>query len=567
MLIELHIRNLAIIESLDIAFSDGFNVMTGETGAGKSIIIDAVGLMLGARASSDMVRTGCDQATVEGLFLLSEQTQETLLLLLEEQGLCDDSTQLVLQRQLSSSGRSVSRVNGHPVTLNVLNEIGRHLVDIHGQGDHLSLLQTRQQLVFLDQYADLFAQRESFASMASHLAQVRNELATLRASSREKARRMDLLEFQIREIHAARLTVDEEQELVQQRTLLANAEQRADLANQAYEALMGAEGEQSASDLLGLVSTHMADLARLDTVMEQSAADSEAMLEQIEELARSLRQYRDEVEYDPQSLEEVEERLALISNLERKYGDDIRQILAYCQRAESELEGITHSEERSEQLIAQESALLNDLGELAHILSDARKAAAARLAQAIERELNELNMPDARFSVHFAVRETENGIPVEGRRLAFDRTGADQIEFMIAPNPGEAPGSLARTASGGEASRIMLALKVALCEVDPVPTLIFDEIDAGISGRAGQVVGQKLARLADAHQVFCITHLPQIAARGSAHYRVEKHVVEERTVSQVIRLGEEQRVDELALMIRGQVTEAARQSASEMLAL
>ena len=567
MLIELHIRNLAIIESLDIAFSDGFNVMTGETGAGKSIIIDAVGLMLGARASSDMVRTGCDQATVEGLFLLSEQTQETLLLLLEEQGLCDDSTQLVLQRQLSSSGRSVSRVNGHPVTLNVLNEIGRHLVDIHGQGDHLSLLQTRQQLVFLDQYADLFAQRESFASMASHLAQVRNELATLRASSREKARRMDLLEFQIREIHAARLTVDEEQELVQQRTLLANAEQRADLANQAYEALMGAEGEQSASDLLGLVSTHMADLARLDTVMEQSAADSEAMLEQIEELARSLRQYRDEVEYDPQSLEEVEERLALISNLERKYGDDIRQILAYCQRAESELEGITHSEERSEQLIAQESALLNDLGELAHILSDARKAAAARLAQAIERELNELNMPDARFSVHFAVRETENGIPVEGRRLAFDRTGADQIEFMIAPNPGEAPGSLARTASGGEASRIMLALKVALCEVDPVPTLIFDEIDAGISGRAGQVVGQKLARLADAHQVFCITHLPQIAARGSAHYRVEKQVVEERTVSQVIRLGEEQRVDELALMIRGQVTEAARQSASEMLAL
>jgi len=567
MLIELHIRNLAIIESLDLAFSDGFNVMTGETGAGKSIIIDAVGLMLGARASSDMVRTGCDQAVVEGLFLLSEQTLAALAPFLKEQGLYDDPAQLVLQRQISTSGRSVSRVNGHPVTLNVLNEIGRHLVDIHGQGDHLSLLQTRQQLVFLDQYADLQPQREAFGDTVGRLFAVRRELAALRASSRQKARRMDLLEFQIREIHAARLTVGEEQELIQQRTLLANAEQRADLANQAYETLMGADGEQSASDLLGNVSNYLADLARLDGAMEQSATDSEAMLEQIEELARGLRRYRDEVEYDPQALEEVEERLALISNLERKYGDDITQVLAYCQRAETELESITHSEERSEELISQEDVLLRELAKMGQELSEGRKAAAVRLAQAIERELNELNMPDARFEVYFGMREDEEGISIGGRRLAFDRMGVDQIEFMIAPNPGEDPNSLAKTASGGETSRIMLALKVALCEVDPVPTLIFDEIDAGISGRAGQVVGEKLARLADAHQVFCITHLPQIAARGQAHYRVEKRVVGERTVSQVNRLDETQRIDELALMIRGQVTEAARQSASEMLAL
>lgn len=571
MLVELSISNLAIIDHLRLQFSAGFNVLTGETGTGKSIIIDAVSLLLGARASTDLVRTGADGAAVEGVFQLDAETLRALQDEFGALGLLDDAElaagELIVRREVSAGGRSSARVNGRAVTQSVLRDLGRHLIDIHGQGDQLTLLQARRHIDFLDRYGGLEEPRAEVAGVVRRLREVREALRALQRDARELARRVDLLTFQVDDIRAARLHPDEEADLRRERTLLANAEKLKLLADSVYELLFeGEERQRSVVDQLGAVVDHMAALQKVDDTLGEQSQTVETALYQLEELARTMRAYRDEVAYDPQRLEQVEERIDLIANLKRKYGDTIAEVLAFADRAQEELDGISHSEERQEELRQAEVELLGELGTLAENLSVARRAAAEALTARVESELKQLGMEHARFIVATDRAEAADGLELGGRRIAFDATGIDRIEFLIAPNPGEDPKPLASTASGGEASRLMLALKTALSEADPVPTLIFDEIDAGIGGRTGRIVGRKLWDLSREHQVFCVTHLAQMASYGETHLRVEKDVVGGRTLSKVQALSPEERVNELALMLGGAATESTRRSARELLA-
>lgn len=566
MLVELSISSFAIMESLRLEFGPGFSVLTGETGAGKSIIIDAVSLLLGARASVEMIRTGCEIAMIEGVFTLPPEALDSLGGFLQERGLLEDSSELILRREISRSRRNVCRVNGRAVTLSTLQEIGQHLIDIHGQGEHLSLLRVRHHLAFLDRYGGLVERCRAFGALVQALRRVRAELRGLRRDERELARRADLLAYQIGEIRAASLTPGEEEEIKRQRSLLANAEKRMQLSAEVYALLYeGEANRRSVTDLLGSVLGGMSALAECDPSLSEERGFVEGVLYQLEELARTVRSYRDGVEYDPQRLAATEERIDLIQRLKRKYGESIQEVLEFAEQAQEELESISHSEERIEALLAKEGALLNEIAVSGRALSEARRAAAERLQNAIKAELAELNMGRAQFLIDMQWSEARDGVQINGKRYRFGVAGLDQVEFLIAPSPGEEPRPLVRIASGGEMSRLMLAMKCALSAIDPVPTLIFDEIDTGIGGRTGSVVGQKLWTLAREHQVFCVTHRAQIAAYGHRHFRVAKEVAAGRTTSLAWPLPEGERVEELAVMLGGEVTEATRRSADELL--
>ncbi|HIP96055.1 MAG TPA: DNA repair protein RecN, partial [Anaerolineae bacterium] len=435
MLSELSITNFAIIDELHLRFSPGFNVLTGETGAGKSIIIDAVSLLLGGRADTGVIRAGANEARVEGIFVLRPASQATILSLLRENGLEGDRDDtLILAREIRRGGRSVCRVNGRAVTLTMLGRIGQQLVDIHGQSEHLSLLRVREHVKFLDRYAGLGDLRARLAERVSELRQVRRELDALLRDERELARRADLLEYQVAEIAAARLEVGEEEELIQERTRLANAERLMELATESYHALdEGAEEQASVTDLMGRVTRALAALAKIDHGAEEQSQKAEEIASQLAELARQVRAYQDGIEFSPQRLQQVEERLDLIYSLKRKYGDSIAEVLAFGEAAAAELETITHSEERVEALRAQEDALLHEIGRLGAELSARRREAGDRLAAAVEAQLDDLKMAGARFGVSIVQNEAADGAWVGERRLAFDSTGIDRVEFLIAP--------------------------------------------------------------------------------------------------------------------------------------
>lgn len=566
MLTYLTIRNFAIIDQLELSPSTGFNALTGETGAGKSIIIDAVSTLLGGRAETDQIRAGTEQAFIEGVFSPPQALyEESVLPLLQEHGLADhDRDALILTREINRGGRNICRVNGRLVTLGVLRQIGQRLVDIHNQGEHLSLLRVRQHIDFLDRYAGLQSPRAETAARVHQLHETRSQLGSLLSDERELVRRIDLLNYQVQEIDAAKLQVGEEEELAAQHKILANAEKLISQTDLLYNTLAESEDVRgSALDLVGEVSAGLARLAELDPGLEEQHKTVEAITYQLQEAAGALRSYREGIDYDPARLRQVEERLDLIHDLKRKYGDSIEEILAFAVSAREELDGLAHSEERIEELQDRERALLGEIAGLASQLSQARQHAAESLAQGIEAELRELGMEKARFAVSIAQREMHDGVQVDGKRYAFDSTGMDQVEFMISPNVGEPLKPLSRIASGGETARLMLAMKTVLSRADDVPVLIFDEIDAGLGGRAGAVIGRKLWALARNHQVLCVTHLPQIAAFGDTHYRVAKEVHSGRTTTSVDRLEPDGSTEELAQML-GADSEATFLSAREM---
>ena len=574
MLVELTIRGFAIIDQMQLSFGPGFNVLTGETGAGKSIIIDAVASLLGGKLDQEQVRAGDEQTSIEAVFTLTGPGRERVLPLLRENGLGDpggsntEPLHVILRRDLRAGGRSVTRVNGHAVPLRVMEEIGQHLIDIHGQGDHLQLLRRREQTGFLDRYGGLVELQKAVAALVKELRQVRGELDELRRDERELARRIDMLQFEAQEIDAARLSASEEAELMVERTRLANAEKLAELADSLCILLDegDAEGTPSAVDMLGQALRLLADIKRVDTGLSEPLGILQEASYQIEDVARSIHAYRDELEFNPRRLEEVETRLGLIYNLRRKYGDTIEEILAYAEKARHELSVIEHAGERIEALDARETQLLHEIGRQADDLSRRRGRAGETLAAAVEGELRELHMEHATFAVSLEREEEPAGAWIDGARYHFDATGVDRVEFLISANPGEPLRPLASVASGGETSRLMLALKNVLTGVDEVPTLIFDEIDAGIGGAVGRLVGQKLSRLAADHQVLCVTHLPQLAAWGNQQFKVEKVLQDGRTTTGVRPLTGEDRVQEIALMI-GAISPATTRSAREMLGL
>ena len=565
MLEELHIHDFAIIEDLHLQFNAGLVVFTGETGAGKSIILDALGAILGARVDTTSVRKGADRAIVEGFFRLEGQERELINSLLEREGLLEEPDGLWLGREIRAEGRSIARVNGRTVSLSVQSEIGEALVDVHGQTEHLSLLKVRTHRDLLDRFAhdqDVLglyqAQFKEWAVLVKKL----DELHAIEKTARDRA---DMLKYQIQEISEARIKVDEEESLAQERTRLVNAETLSTLSQSALALLdEGTEVSSAATDLLGQAGRDLAELTRIDPQMQALAQQIEDALSSVSDIAYELRGYLEEIEFNPNRLDQIEERLDLFNRLKRKYGGSLASALTHLEASVSELEKVEGVDEQIGEVKEKISQMKQLLCESGLVLSDQRKLAAVRLAEGVEQQLHLLEMEKARFLVSLSEQESDQGLDVNGRRFAFDASGLDQIEFLIETNPGEGFKPLAKTASGGETSRLMLALKSVLAEVDHIPTLVFDEIDSGIGGRVGMTVGDMLWNLGRQHQVLCVTHLPQLAAFGDQHFHVSKRSENERTSTQVEQLMGEARVEELAAML-GANTPVTMESAREIL--
>ncbi len=566
MLAELRIQNFAIIDNLEIDFSAGLVTFTGETGAGKSIILDAIEALVGARTDSTSIRAEEDRAQLEAVFRITDKNKAALLEILAREDLLEDDQYVTLSRELRREGRTVARVNGHTVNLALLRELGSLLVDIHGQSEHLSLLHVRNHLGLIDRFAGLDDILNSYKTIYRQLRKVQRELEALYQQARDADRRKELLGFQVEEIKTARPIPGEEIELKDERNRLANAESLAEMSRLALSLLDEGESEMpTISDLSGQLVNALAGLAKIDAARQPLLDQAENIAVLLQDLGSSLRDYADQIEYNPRRLEVIEQRLELLRTLERKYGGSLESVLTYAHQASQELEQIEHSSERIEELTLAESELRSGLLEVALQLSSRRKKAAKDLAASVEAELSDLSMPGAQFEVGFATIPDPYGLKMaDGSCLRFDETGVDQAEFLIAPNPGEGLKPMVKIASGGETARLMLALKKVLAQADEIPTLIFDEIDQGIGGRVGFVVGEKLWQLARDHQVLCVTHLPQLAAFGDQHFRVEKQVQNGRTQTIVNALENDARRQELAQML-GATSETHLTTAEETL--
>jgi len=554
MLSEIHITNFALIDDLNLQLGEGFNILTGETGAGKSIIIDAVTTILGERASADLIRTGADRARIEAVFNVSgsPEAREKAV----ELGIDAEDGLLLIAREVAAGGKSQTRINGRLCTLSMLRELTSGLIDIHGQHEHQSLLSVDSHLDILDQWCGQAAVdlRARVGELYARQRSLVSELERLRSDERERVRLLDLYEFQKSEIEATKLAPGEEEELLAERSRLANAEKLCELASEVHAAISGAGREAGATDTLSSALAQLRSMASLDDSLAPVLEDLETALYAAEQAGAAIRSYRDDIEFNPGRLESVEERLDLIRTLKRKYGDTIEDIIAYGESMSRKLHELAHSEERTAELVEEIRQVEDEFIGAARRLSDMRKEGAVRFASSVEAELAELAMEDTKFGVSFSGSE------------AAER-GIDQVEFVISPNPGEPLKPLAKIASGGEMSRIMLALKTVMADAHRVPTLIFDEIDTGIGGRTAQVLGQKLASVARGAQVICVTHLPLIASQADWHFVVEKRAAGDRTVVRVHRVEGDERVEELARMLGGaEDSQTAAEHARELLA-
>jgi len=566
MLKELRIENFAIIHQLELKFEPGLTTFTGETGAGKSILLDAIEALIGGRAETGMIRSDVERANLEALFSIPPDHKQEIIQLLDSEGLYEGEPNILLNREIRREGRNIARINGRVVNVSLMKELGAYLVDIHGQSEHLSLLTVRQHLQLLDRFADDRAALDDYQQSYHVLKAIQQELKDLRQSEQDAARMSDLLNYQIQEIDAAKLRVGEEDELREELSRLANAEKLSSLAKQAYSLLEEDSPETPAiNSMLGQVVSAVRALANIDKSLEPLADQCENISSLSSDTSRDLQNYLEAIEYNPKRLEQTENRLALINTLKRKYGENEQAILDFAEKARLQLSRITNAEERIGELEALEAAQLAETARKALTLSEARKSAAATMGGQVERELADLHMAGARFAVDMQFKTVESGLPLDdGSQVKFDERGIDQVEFLIAPNPGEGLKPLVKIASGGETSRLMLALKNVLAKADTIPTLIFDEIDQGIGGRIGAMVGEKLWQLGNRHQVLCVTHLPQLAAYGNHHYHVYKQVQDGRTMTKVEELTADRRRVELALMFGGD-SEANQSAAQEAL--
>lgn len=563
MLAELVIENIALIDEARVAFGPGLNLLTGETGAGKSILIDALGLALGERASPDRVREGATAGRVDAVFVLDPGPPAGLQALLAEAGLePDEDGRLILSREITRAGRSAARINGRPVTTALLRRVGAHLVEIHGQGDNQALLDPEQQLEWLDALAgaDVARLRAQLAERVAALRQVGARLQALVADPRQRERELDLLRFQRDEIDGARLTPGEEEELTARRRLLAGAERLAQQLGAAYEELYAAGS--SAADRLATAARALEEAAAVDPSLQDLARRVRGLEYEVEEAARDVRARADTVEHDPAALAQVEERLAQLQDLKRKYGETVEEILAYREQVAQRIAELEDAAQRAAALEAERRRLLEECGRLARRLHEARRRAAERLAQELRPILASLGMPGAGLSVAFRTVPDPDGVPWEDGSVRLTERGVDRVEFLLAANPGEPPRPLARAASGGERSRVMLALRSLHVAAGDVPTVVFDEVDAGVGGETAWAVGQRLARLAEHRQVLCVTHLAPISALADRHLAVHKETRGGRTRTRIRPLTGEERLRELARMlgtgVGEQGTDAAR---------
>lgn len=560
MLTELRISNFALIDRLDLGFTRGFHVLTGETGAGKSILVDAIALVVGGRASAEHIRAEADEAILEAAFSLPPSGPVTDRLRATEL-VGPRETEVVVRRILSRSGRNRIYLNGNLAPLHLLQSLAGTLIDIHGQHEQQSLLSPQAQLDVLDAFGQLQGLRAEYETRYEAWKRGERELEDAAHAAAERAQLEDLLRFQCRELEAADLQAGEEEDLAVERSRLNHSRRLAELAETAYALLY--EGDPAVLGGLGPVSQNLRELCRIDSRMNELLELSEGATAQLREVASRLRDYRQGLEEDPERLAQVEERLALIQRLKKKYGGSqeyggsIDALLARAQQVKQELEALANAESHLAELRDRISRVRVLVEESAQRLSEGRKLAAARLESRVKEEFASLRMDRTRFQIGILTgRDTGSVGPA----------GWDQVEFLLSANEGEPLLPLARVASGGELSRVMLAMKTVLAEMDRVPVLIFDEVDAGIGGAVASVMGKRLRALANYHQVFCITHLPQIAAQAETHFLVEKEVVRKRTVTRVRRLDSKARQEEVARMLGGlAITKAVRATAAELI--
>ena len=576
MLHELSISNFAIIEQITLRLRPGFTVLSGETGAGKSIIIDALGMLRGDRFDVSYIRSGADKARIEGVFYVP--TTPHIHELLEEHGLTDedDEASIIIQREINrDSGRSVSRINGRAVNAAILRDIGAALIDIQGQHDGLAIFNSKTHLDMLDRFGQLTPLRIHLGEQVTQLRQLQQQLSDLSHASKRRDERINELRQLVDDVALAKLRLGEEDELLQERSRFQNGARITELTTLAYQYLHGDERRSRALvETSVLLNQTLADLHRFDTSIQPMLDQSAEVQFALEELARTVRSYRDAIDFDPQRIELIEDRITVIRDIQRKYRLSIDELIDRSQNAAQEINLLEQSDVSLAQLQQQVETLRIHVGSLAQELSRKRHDAAQRLAHAVQVSAKDLAMPHVRFVVQQQQLPANNndGIPwttndAPAQLVQFDKTGADKVEFLLTPNPGEDLKPLAKIASGGEGARLFLAIKSILSQVEIVGTVVFDEVDAGVGGRAGLVVGEKLWHISRNHQVLCISHLAQVASFGDQHFAISKEVADKRTITRVVELDDSARIDELAAMLDGHpVSTQSRLVAQEMIA-
>ncbi len=562
MLLQLDIHNVALIEEISIELGSGLNILTGETGAGKSIIIDSINAVLGDRVSKDIIRTGSDKALIEAVF---QTDNEKVMDVLSEMGMePEEDGTIILSREITQSGRNTCRVNGKMAPASFMKAIGERLIDIHGQHDNQSLLKTEHHIELLDAFAGdtILSIKHEYSELLEQYRNVRAGLKELSGDPGERERKMDLLRFQIDEIKKARLKPGEEEELNKERLLLNNSEKIAGALSAVYDILIsGEEAGRPAMDALQQSLTSLGMISRLDSCYEEMQARLQDIIYQLDDLASEARKIRENTEFDPARIEEIGERLDLIYKLKRKYGAGIDDIFHFCENAERQLEELEKSEDTARRLSDMKTKLEDQLYQTSCKLNSERLRAAEVLESRIGQQLEELEMKKAEFKVD--IQFDMAAVGTTGRK--YGPNGLDRVEFLISPNAGEPVKPLAKIASGGEMSRVMLAIKTILAEVDSIPTMIFDEIDTGISGRAAQRVGEKLSFISGQHQVLCVTHQAQIACAADNNYLIEKISGSSSTKTIVTKLDTENKIKEIARLIGGETTETSLKYAAELI--
>ncbi|MGA2159574.1 MAG: DNA repair protein RecN [Dehalococcoidia bacterium] len=547
MLGELHIKNFAVIKDIALNFVPGLNVISGDEGTGKSLLVDALGLLMGARAPAGLIRNGTTSARIEAIFWPADATAARASMILEESGIeAEANGMIVVSRDFQDSGRSVARINNRAVPLSTLRQLGKHLVDIHGQMEYLSLLDAANQLTLVDTFGNLQEMRAGVKRIVGDLRAHEKELAAMDNADREGY--TDLLQYQVEEIDRTKLEEVDEEELHHEREILRRAEAICEGCLDAYANLYG--DERSASVLIHKTLSGLRGISSIDGNLSVYRERLESDLASVEEAASELRSYAEKIENSQDRLQEIEHQIDTIETLKRKYGNTIEAVIDFRKKAQSELESLQNRQERKIKLQNDVRELKLEAGRQAEALSLARRGAAGKLVKLVNEELGDLNLAWAKFDIVLSRREDVEGLAVAGGKcFAYTSDGIDKIEFQVATNPGEPMRAMAAIASGGETSRIVLAVKSALKMADPIPTLIFDEIDMGVGGRGAESVGRKLASLAAFHQVVCITHLPQIACFGDCHFKLLKEIEAGRASSRVEMIEGQNRLKELAAML------------------
>jgi DNA repair protein RecN (Recombination protein N) len=559
MLRELRIKNLAIIDDITIDFGKGLNTLTGETGAGKSILITALCLALGERASGELIRSGEQDAVVEVFFDITRKQLSTAVhRLFEDMGI-DVQDGVILKRIITAQGKNRAYVNGSMVNVQTLSDVSNGIIDVHGQYEHQSLLSTGTQLDMIDTYGGLLKERREFAKAYETYTGLKRQKDELEEKERDRAQRLDMLTYQISEIEAAGLRTGDEEELEREAGILKNSAHLSELANRAYESLYSTDSA-CLSNLSGIIES-LREIARIDTRAGEALKNAEEALPLLEEASYFLRDYREGIDFNPERLEAIQEKIELIKGLKRKYGGSVQEVLDHRERAVLERDELVHADEKRGSLMKQLEDIQGVLTEKAARLSKKRKTVAKKIEQTVIETLSQLAMPDTKFEISL----TQEKGDITSNGLKADMSGADRVEYRISPNIGEDLKPLSKIASGGELSRVMLALKATVAQSDKTPVLIFDEIDAGIGGVAAESVGKRLKGLASHHQTICVTHLPQIASYADTHLKIDKAVKGKRTTVTVKRVERYERAEEIARMLSGDGSEVSIKHAKEML--